>query len=106
MQEKLTAMCLTIFLANDALAQKAITPSDCIQNNLECACLTPPNLKKVSQLIIDQEFCRIELSQYKNLSREQTEAAWYTDTTFVVGGVIVGVSLAGVLGYWIGSHKK
>jgi hypothetical protein len=107
---------LTIFLTADPAQSQILNdapnttlhsflPAQCIADELACACFTPDAVAYIAEEIRDADTSRYEIEQYKNYAANAEKQAWYSDPTLVVGGMVVGISVAGVIGYLIGSRK-
>lgn len=107
----LRTLLISFLVTNQATAQqtndlRSLTVDECTRAQVHCTCFNDASLAKIAGQIRLSTTCQYDLAQYKDYSKAMDDNAWYTDTTFVVAGTVVGVSLAGVLGYLIGARKN
>lgn len=102
---------MSFLIANQAVGQtqsddalKSYMPADCMPLH-GCVCYQSAALDKIAKRLHDAKECDYEREELKKYAEETQIDAWYHDATFVWGSVIVGVSLVGVLGYWVGAKS-
>lgn len=83
----------------------SINPSECLNSLDVCRCFHSDALDSIARNIRESQVCQFELEESRHFVATVEENPWYVEPTFVVSGVVVGVSLAGVLGYLVGSRK-
>lgn len=100
LRKLLTAFLIATVSTSAAGASHSMKPEECF--NTGCRCYTPEALEQISQALVQNELLSFELEQYKGLQTVAEAQAWYSDPTLVIGGVVLGISLGGILGYALG----
>lgn len=76
-------------------------------------CVSPQEQDKLRDAIVTLEKCQIDLKARQDLLEARLpvgqmalDAPWWKDPSFIDGGIVVSFSVAGVLGYMVGSRLK
>lgn len=80
---------------------RTLHPGDCIDQLLPCFCYSQQSVKLISQELQECELVRYELEEYAKLVELKGSNPWYEDPNFLVGSVIVSISVGVLLGYAI-----
>jgi hypothetical protein len=89
----------------DEIALEEATPKD----EIIPTCFTEEQLKDISDGLEELDLCKKALEEYKDFSDKNYKKCegteWYQEPTFILGGMVIGFSLFGVVGYMMGLSK-
>jgi hypothetical protein len=105
-------MILVVPLSIPSLAEnelRGLNPNECNEESLDpCTCYHGDALDKIALEIQFAETCRKNLERYKRFAEEAQKPVgteWYQEPAFIVGGLILTFSTAGVIGYLLGRNQ-
>ena len=119
--KKILSLILVLLLTNSLKAGESQAPTK-IPNNLNLGiptksepktkgntCYSYEQLEQIAERISFADRCEIELRYYKDFADKNYEKCekieWYQQPSIIVGGIMLSISLASVLGYLIGSSQ-
>lgn len=99
------ALSLTVLSAAPANGQASLLPGDCKPED-ECLCLLGSDAERIAKDMVALDRCLVRekeqalaLESVKAQAQTATEKPWWENGEVVVGGVVVGFTFGGLLGY-------
>ena len=83
----------------DRDTMRALAPAVCMANAIDCTCYGPKALSEISKGLTETQLLKYQIDAYKQLQTKVEKDPWYSEPSFVVGGVVVGVLTGGLIGY-------
>jgi hypothetical protein len=110
MLKNLLAMLLVAPLSIPSFAAelRGFDPTECKDDLTPCTCYSQPAIDKIAEQLMLWDECERNLTRYKAFAEEAQKpiaTEWYQEPAFIVGGMILTFSTAGVIGYLLGKSK-
>jgi hypothetical protein len=83
----------------------SLAAGECAPLGPSCRCFDHDALAVIAGEITASKECRYELGEYKAFAEVKKEKPWYEEMTFTTSTLVIGVGMAGVLGYFLGAKR-